>query len=147
METTKAVQALAALAQETRLQAFRLLVQRGPDGMAAGAIAESLGVVRATLSFHLAQLERAELLNSRRQSRQIFYAANFGNLWRAVLAGPAERPCGTGNGWRGARRLRASRGPRRGEVIGSPREGPVQHPQPIGQPGETRTRCRPSNAT
>jgi ArsR family transcriptional regulator len=134
METTKAVQALAALAQETRLQAFRLLVQRGPDGMAAGAIAESLGVVRATLSFHLAQLERAELLNSRRQSRQIFYAANFDGIrrllgfltedccegrpeicgglsWRALQSGPAGpetaggAPAGSGpRGGRGAAR-------------------------------------------
>ena len=77
METNTAVQSLAALAQETRLSIFRLLVEAGPDGLNAGAIAEAVGVPAATLSFHVAQLARAALVTSRQESRFIFYAANF----------------------------------------------------------------------
>jgi len=77
METDTAVQSLAALAQETRLTIFRLLVEAGPEGMNAGTIAEAVGVPAATLSFHVAQLARAGLVTSRQESRFIFYAANF----------------------------------------------------------------------
>ena len=77
MEETQATQALGALAQPTRLAVFRLLVREGPQGLPAGEVAEKVGVQPATLSFHLAQLERAGLLVSKRQSRQIFYAADF----------------------------------------------------------------------
>ncbi len=77
METNIAVQSLLALAQETRLNIFRLLVEAGPDGMNAGAIAEAVGVPAATLSFHIAQLARAELVVARQESRFIFYSANF----------------------------------------------------------------------
>ncbi|MBI4986181.1 MAG: winged helix-turn-helix transcriptional regulator [Rhodocyclales bacterium] len=77
MEIKTAVQALAALSQETRLAVFRLLVEAGPEGMNAGAIAEAVGVPAATLSFHVAQLTRAGLVTSRQESRFIFYAANF----------------------------------------------------------------------
>jgi len=77
MEINTAVQSLAALAQETRLSIFRLLVEAGPEGMNAGAIAEAVGVPAATLSFHVAQLARAGLVTSRQESRFIFYAANF----------------------------------------------------------------------
>ena len=72
-----AVQSLLALAQETRLSIFRQLVEAGPEGMNAGAIAEAVGVPAATLSFHVAQLARAGLVTSRQESRFIFYAANF----------------------------------------------------------------------
>ncbi len=65
------------MAQPTRLAVFRLLVREGPQGLPAGEVAEKVGVQPATLSFHLAQLERAGLLVSKRQSRQIFYAADF----------------------------------------------------------------------
>ncbi len=73
MKTSNAVTALAALAQPTRLQAFRLLVQVGSDGLAAGAIAARLEVPPATLSFHLKELVHAGLIVAQRQSRSIFY--------------------------------------------------------------------------
>lgn len=77
MNTQAAIDALSALAQETRLATFRLLVQSGPDGLSAGEIARRLDVQPATLSFHLTQLERAGLIASHRQSRRIIYAADF----------------------------------------------------------------------
>ena len=77
MKIDAAVQSLVALAQETRLAIFRLLVEAGPEGMNAGAIADAVGVPAATLSFHIAQLARAGLVTSRQESRFIFYAANF----------------------------------------------------------------------
>ena len=77
MESKGAILALAALAQETRLEVFRLLVREGPGGLPAGEIAGRLGVAPATLSFHLGQLERAGLLGARRVSRRIFYAVDL----------------------------------------------------------------------
>jgi DNA-binding transcriptional ArsR family regulator len=77
MEIKTATQSLAALAQETRLAIFRLLVEAGPEGLNAGAIAEAIGVPAATLSFHIAQLARAGLVTSRQESRFIYYSTNF----------------------------------------------------------------------
>ncbi len=77
METWQAVEALMALAHETRLAIFRLLVHAGPDGLSAGAISVQLRVSPSTLSHHLAALERAGLLGSRRLRRQIFYACAY----------------------------------------------------------------------
>lgn len=77
MYVAQAVNKLAALAQENRLRIFRLLVEAGPGGMNAGAIAEVVGIPAATLSFHVAHLARAGLVTSRQESRFIFYAANF----------------------------------------------------------------------
>lgn len=77
METKKAVIALAALAQETRLSIFRLLVRVGPEGIPVGRIGEGLGVAPATLSFHLKELSHAGLISSRQESRFIYYTANF----------------------------------------------------------------------
>jgi ArsR family transcriptional regulator, arsenate/arsenite/antimonite-responsive transcriptional repressor len=77
METTQAVQALSALAQESRLAIFRLLVQAGPAGMAAGAIGEKLDLPPATLSFHLAGLTRAGLAKSRQDGRFVIYSADY----------------------------------------------------------------------
>ena len=77
MESINAVRALGALAQETRLGVFRLLVQQGPSGMAAGEVAEHLAIAPATLSFHLKELSHAGLVTSRQDGRFIFYAANF----------------------------------------------------------------------
>jgi len=77
METTRAVQALGALAQESRLAIFRLLVQAGPAGMAAGAIGEALELPPATLSFHLAGLTRAGLAKSRQDGRFVIYSADY----------------------------------------------------------------------
>ena len=77
METTQALQSLAALAQESRLSIFRLLVQAGPAGMAAGAIGEKLELPPATLSFHLAGLTRAGLAQSRQEGRFVIYSADY----------------------------------------------------------------------
>ena len=80
METTQAIQALSALAQESRLAIFRLLIQAGPQGMAAGVIGEQLDLPPATLSFHLAGLSRAGLAQGRQDGRFILYSANFQNM-------------------------------------------------------------------
>ncbi|MDI6750346.1 MAG: metalloregulator ArsR/SmtB family transcription factor [Rhodocyclaceae bacterium] len=77
MNITTAVEALAALAQETRLSIFRLLVEAGEAGMNAGAIAEALDLAPATLSFHIAHLARSGLVASRQEGRFIYYSANF----------------------------------------------------------------------
>jgi DNA-binding transcriptional ArsR family regulator len=84
MEMTQAVDALAALAQASRLQIYRSLVEAGPDGMAAGAIGEALGVPPATLSFHLAHLVRAGLAKSRQDGRYVIYSADF-RAMRALI--------------------------------------------------------------
>ena len=78
METKLALTALTGLAQETRLAIFRLLVEQGPEGMAAGALADRLGLANATLSFHLKELSHAGLVTARQAGRFIYYAANFG---------------------------------------------------------------------
>jgi ArsR family transcriptional regulator, arsenate/arsenite/antimonite-responsive transcriptional repressor len=77
METKQALLALAALAQETRLAIYRLLVEAGPEGMAAGSIGEALDLPPATLSFHLAGLARAGLAQSRNEGRFVIYSADY----------------------------------------------------------------------
>ncbi len=77
MKLPVAIAALAALAQETRLSAYRLLVAEGRQGLAAGVIADRLGVAPATLSFHLKELSRAGLIVARQDGRFIYYAAAF----------------------------------------------------------------------
>lgn len=77
METIDAVTALAALAQENRLEVFRLLVQAGPDGMAAGHVAEKLGLAPNTLTFHFDRLRTAGLVTVRRDGRSMIYAARY----------------------------------------------------------------------
>jgi ArsR family transcriptional regulator len=76
-QTAQTLEALAALAQETRLALFRLLVQQGPTGLAAGAIAERLRLANATLSFHLKELAHAGLVTARQDGRFIYYSANY----------------------------------------------------------------------
>lgn len=93
MEAVSVIRALGALAQEHRLAVFRLLVQAGPDGMPAGALAEALGVPASSMSFHLAQLANAGLVTQRRQSRSIIYAADFGAM-NALMAYMTENCCG-----------------------------------------------------
>ncbi len=93
METSSAVLALGALAQENRLDVFRLLVQAGPDGMAAGDIAERLGIAPPTLSFHLAQLRQAGLLHMRRDGRSLIYSANYDGM-NALMGFLTENCCG-----------------------------------------------------
>ncbi len=94
MESSQAVSKLGALAQESRLQIFRLLVQQGRQGLAAGAIAERCGVSAPTLSFHLAQLLHAGLVTRHRESRQIIYAASF-DAMNSLLAYLTENCCGS----------------------------------------------------
>jgi len=77
MNAGQAAAKLAALAQETRLRIFRLLVEAGPEGMNAGAIADALDLAAPTLSFHIAHLARAGLVASRQEGRFIFYSASF----------------------------------------------------------------------
>jgi DNA-binding transcriptional ArsR family regulator len=118
MKKSSAVTALGALAQPTRLDIFRLLVQKGPEGLPAGEIGERLRLPSPTLSFHLNQLRFAGLANSRRISRSIIYTANFTamNLLLAYLTenccgGDAERcapnPCAQSGAQPGSRRAGA----------------------------------------
>jgi ArsR family transcriptional regulator, arsenate/arsenite/antimonite-responsive transcriptional repressor len=96
MHQKEAITALAALAQETRLDLFRLLVTAGPGGLPAGAIAERLGVLPSSLSFHLAQLTHAGLIAQRRLGRQLIYSADYGAM-NALLAYLTENCCGGGD--------------------------------------------------
>jgi DNA-binding transcriptional ArsR family regulator len=93
MEMKQAVQSLGALAQESRLSIFRLLVQAGPAGMAAGSIGEKLDLPPATLSFHLAGLARAGLAQSRQEGRFVIYSADFEGMGH-LLAYLTEDCCG-----------------------------------------------------
>jgi ArsR family transcriptional regulator, arsenate/arsenite/antimonite-responsive transcriptional repressor len=93
MKIETAVQSLAALAQESRLQVFRLLVQAGPEGLPAGEIAERLGIPTSTLSFHLKTLNHAGLVESRHHSRFVYYSANFG-VMNALLGYLSDNCCG-----------------------------------------------------
>jgi ArsR family transcriptional regulator, arsenate/arsenite/antimonite-responsive transcriptional repressor len=77
MDSIAVIRALGALAQDHRLAAFRLLVQAGPDGLAAGALAQAIGAPASSMSFHLAQLTNAGLVTQRRASRSIIYAADY----------------------------------------------------------------------
>lgn len=96
METAGAVGALAALAQEHRLKLYRLLVQAGPEGMAAGAIADALGVPNSSLSFHLAQLNRAGLIRQERRSRSLIYRADY-DAMNGLVGYLMENCCGGTN--------------------------------------------------
>ena len=95
MNAKEAIASLGALAQETRLSAYRLLVQKGPDGASAGEIAESLEVPGSSLSFHLHQLVHAGLIEQERRSRQIFYRANFDRM-NGLVGFLTENCCGGG---------------------------------------------------
>jgi DNA-binding transcriptional ArsR family regulator len=88
-----AIEALGALAQESRLAVFRLLVRTGPEGLPAGQIGELLRIPAPTLSFHLAHLSRAGLVTSRREGRSIVYAADFAGM-NALLTYLTEDCCG-----------------------------------------------------
>ncbi|MEM7611200.1 MAG: helix-turn-helix transcriptional regulator [Pseudomonadota bacterium] len=77
MEINAVIPMLDALAQETRLKAFRLLVKAGPDGLAAGSLSAHLDVPHNTLSFHLRHLTQANIVTSHKQGRSVIYAANF----------------------------------------------------------------------
>ncbi len=93
MEKTTTLAALAALAQETRLDIYRLLVQAGEGGLPAGQIGARLALALPTLSFHLAQLKHAGLVTARRDSRSIIYAANYPAM-NGLIAYLTENCCG-----------------------------------------------------
>ena len=80
MEIENAVTLLSSLAQEARLEIFRLLVQSGRQGLAAGVIGEKLGIPASTLSFHLKELSQSGLVNARQESRFVYYSANYGAM-------------------------------------------------------------------
>ena len=84
METKSVLAALTGLAQETRLALFRLLVEQGPEGLAAGVIADKLGLSNATLSFHLKEMAHADLVKARQVGRFIYYSANYATMNRLV---------------------------------------------------------------
>jgi DNA-binding transcriptional ArsR family regulator len=113
MDPTQVIGALGALAHETRLKVFRMLVERGPDGLPAGAIAERLALPPSSLTFHLQQLTHAGLITQRRLSRQLIYATDFA-VMNAVVGYLTENCCG-----------------------GADACAPVCHPQAIG------TNCQP----
>ena len=92
MKITAALEALSALAHETRLGVFRYLVSAGPEGAPAGAISTKLKLPAPTLSFHLKHLEQAGLIRSRRESRNIIYAADYDRM-RALLSFLMEDCC------------------------------------------------------
>ncbi len=100
MENKHAVQALAALAQDSRLAIYRLLVETGPDGLTVGTIAERIGIANATLSFHLKELANAGLVDARQSGRSIIYSANFASMNALITfltdnccAGSGSRDC------------------------------------------------------
>jgi DNA-binding transcriptional ArsR family regulator len=95
MDLTEAVAALGAVAHEHRLTIFRLLIEQGPEGLPAGAIAEKVGLPPSSLTFHLKHLARAGLLVSKRASRQIFYAADFAAM-NALVGYLTENCCAAG---------------------------------------------------
>jgi ArsR family transcriptional regulator, arsenate/arsenite/antimonite-responsive transcriptional repressor len=93
MKKTDAVAALAALAQDNRLDVFRLLVQAGPEGMPAGAVADALSLAPNTLTFHFDRLRMAGLVSVRREGRSMIYAAQFEQM-NALLGFLTENCCG-----------------------------------------------------
>src|SRR5581483_8276792 len=93
MEKTDAVTALAALAQDNRIDVFRVLVQAGPEGMPAGAIAEALDLAPNTLTFHFDRLRMAGLVTVRREGRSMIYAAQF-DVMNSLLGFLTDNCCG-----------------------------------------------------
>jgi ArsR family transcriptional regulator len=105
MEQSQALLGFAALSQDTRLEILRLLVRAGPQGLAAGVVAEEVGTSPSNLSFHLKELERAGLISARREARSILYSADYASLRELVqfltedccagrkeVCGPAAKP-------------------------------------------------------
>ncbi|GMM92324.1 ArsR/SmtB family transcription factor [Qipengyuania sp. MTN3-11] len=93
MQSDRVIRALSALAQEHRLAAFRMLVQAGEQGLAAGMLAEKLDVPPSSLSFHLAQLANAGLVTQRRESRSIIYSADYAAM-NDLMSYLSENCCG-----------------------------------------------------
>ena len=97
MEIDEIVDALAALAQKSRLSVYRLLVEAGPEGLAAGAIGEQLELPPATLSFHLAHLSRTGLVKSRQEGRYVIYSADYQSM-NQLVGYLTENCCRKGQG-------------------------------------------------
>jgi len=93
MDAKQVIAALGALAHETRLAAYRLLVQQGPDGLSAGTLAAALTIPPSSLTFHLQQLTHAGLITQRRLSRQLIYATDF-TAMNQVMGYLTENCCG-----------------------------------------------------
>jgi hypothetical protein len=95
MKTPGVVEALGALAHEHRLALYRLLVQRGPEGLPAGTIGQLIGLLPSSLTFHLQNLQRAGLITQRRDSHQLIYAADF-TVMNGLVGYLTENCCGNG---------------------------------------------------
>jgi ArsR family transcriptional regulator len=93
MKSNQVIAALGALAHEHRLAVYRLLVARGPEGLRAGTIADRVGLVPSSLTFHLQNLQRAGLITQRREGRQLIYSTDFG-VMNAVVTYLTENCCG-----------------------------------------------------
>jgi DNA-binding transcriptional ArsR family regulator len=93
MRTAEAITALAALAHESRLAVYRLLIAAGPEGLAAGRIAERLEIPPSSLTFHLQNLQRAGLITQERVSRQLIYATDFAAM-NSLIGFLTENCCG-----------------------------------------------------
>jgi len=93
MKTTAVIEALDGLAHEHRLAIFRLLVQRGPEGLPAGVIGQRVGLLPSSLTFHLQNLQRARLISQRRESRQLIYSADFA-VMNCLVGYLTENCCG-----------------------------------------------------
>jgi len=93
MKTPAVIDALGALAHEHRLAIYRLLVQRGPEGLPAGAIGQRVGLLPSSLTFHLQNLQRAGLITQRRDSRQLIYSADFA-VMNGLVGYLTENCCG-----------------------------------------------------
>ncbi len=109
METSRALAALSALSQASRLAVFRLLVEVGPDGLPAGSIGAELGLPPATLSFHLAQLAQAGLVSGRQDGRYVIYVADYESI-NALIAYLTENCCGASGCASGTVRSTTSKG-------------------------------------
>jgi ArsR family transcriptional regulator len=95
MRTPAVIEALGGLAHEHRLAIYRLLVQRGPDGLPAGVIGQRVGLLPSSLTFHLQNLQRAGLITQRRESRQLIYSADFA-VMNGLVGYLTENCCGNG---------------------------------------------------
>jgi ArsR family transcriptional regulator, arsenate/arsenite/antimonite-responsive transcriptional repressor len=93
MKTPDVIEALAALAHEHRLAIYRLLMQRGPEGLSAGTIGQRIGLLPSSLTFHLQNLRRAGLITQRRESRQLFYSVDF-SVMNGLVGYLTENCCG-----------------------------------------------------
>src|ERR1700676_4219463 len=93
MKTLQTIEALGALAHEHRLAVYRLLVQRGPEGLSAGAIGQRIGLLPSSLTFHLQNLQRAGPITQRREGRQLFYSVDF-SVMNGLVGYLTENCCG-----------------------------------------------------